>query len=74
MSRRRFKQSLSLGDRLAEEAARLREQAARLPPGIERDELLRRAQQTDTAAHVNEWLFIAGFTAAKMSPVWPPGT
>ena len=34
--RRRFKQLLSLNERLEQEAARLREQAEKLPYGIER--------------------------------------
>ena len=33
----------------------IREQAARLPPGIERDEMLKRASQADTAAHLDDW-------------------
>jgi hypothetical protein len=60
LKRRRFKQTLSLGDRLADEAARLRRQAASLPHGAEREELLRRARQAVTAMKVNEWLSSPG--------------
>jgi hypothetical protein len=52
-----------LGDTLAsssdnglkEEAERDRAQAAGLPPGSERDALIRKARRTDTAAHIGEW-------------------
>jgi hypothetical protein len=54
------KQAVSLGDHLADEVQRLREQAAILSPGAERDELLRRAQQTEIAIHVNDWLTSPG--------------
>lgn len=54
--RRRFIQTLSLEDRLAEEAARLRDQASKLPHGIEREHLLRRARQCETGSQMNDWL------------------
>ena len=43
-------------ERLAEHKARLEQKASRLKPGPERDELLRKARQIDTARHINEWL------------------
>ena len=58
--RRRFKQNLSLGERLEVEALRLREEAKSLPPGIAREALLRKARQTDTACHMSEWLSSPG--------------
>jgi hypothetical protein len=54
-TRRRFKQQTSLQDRLATFAKLARERALLLQPGAERDELLRKARQADTAAHLNEW-------------------
>ena len=54
--RRRFKQVVSLEDRLAEEARRLREEAELVPPGPVRDEALRKARQAETGAHLSEWL------------------
>jgi hypothetical protein len=54
-TRRRFKQQPSLQDRLATFAKLTRERALLLQPGAERDELLRKARQADTAAHLNEW-------------------
>ncbi len=55
MKRRRVKQSTSLQDRLASFAKDAREKAARLRPGPERDELLSKARQAETASHVDEW-------------------
>jgi hypothetical protein len=60
MQRRRFKQTLTLEARLAEEAKRLREEAKMLPPGALREELIRKARHAETAAHVNEWLTSPG--------------
>jgi hypothetical protein len=56
MLRRRFKQTVSLEERLSEEAKRLREEAKLKRPGVERETLLRKARQTETAAHIDEWL------------------
>lgn len=56
MQRRRFKHTLSFPDRLAQEAERLREEAEKLPHGGERETLLRRARQADTALHMAAWL------------------
>ncbi len=58
--RRRFKQTISLGDRLISEAHRLREQADKATTPQERDRLLREAWQTETAAHVDQWLTSPG--------------
>ena len=60
MQRRRFKQSLSLEERLANEAKRLRDEAKLLPSGAEREALLRRARQAETGSHVSEWLASPG--------------
>ena len=56
MQRRRFTQTDSLEERLAEEAKRLREEAKLLKPGAARDALVRRARQAETGAHMTEWL------------------
>jgi hypothetical protein len=53
-ARRRFRQQTSLQDRLATFAKLARERASLLQPGAERDELLRKARQADTAAHLDE--------------------
>lgn len=54
--RRRFKQTISLEERLAAEAKRLRDEANSLPPGAARDDLIRRARQAETGSHMSEWL------------------
>jgi hypothetical protein len=54
--RRRFKQTTTLDERLAAEAARLREEARNLAPGRRREMLLRQARQDETAMHIAAWL------------------
>ena len=51
-----FRQPSTFEYRLAQEAINLRKQAEGMPPGIRREELLRKADQTDVAAAVNKWL------------------
>jgi hypothetical protein len=63
--RRRFKQQLSLQDRLSSWAETVREQADKLRPGLERDMLLKKARQADTASHLNEWANSAGLRSPK---------
>ena len=46
----------SLEKRLAQEAQRLREEAKLLPPGIVREDTLRKARQCETGSHISEWL------------------
>jgi hypothetical protein len=65
MQRRRFKNILSFPDRLCQEAERLRAEAEKLPHGHERDTLLRKARQAETASHVHEWLSSPGLQAPK---------
>lgn len=60
MQRRRIKQTLSLEERLAAEAKRLREEAKLLPPGAVREELLRRARQAEVGSHMSDWLRSSG--------------
>jgi hypothetical protein len=63
--RRPFKQTLSLEDRLTEEARRLREEAELLPHGPVRDAALRRARQAETGSHMTEWLRSPGLQPPK---------
>nr|WP_084302888.1 MULTISPECIES: hypothetical protein [unclassified Bradyrhizobium] len=63
--RRRFKHTLSLEERLAREAERLREQAKKLPHGLERETLLRKARQAETGSHMSEWLTSPGLQPPK---------
>jgi leucyl aminopeptidase len=53
--RRRFKQKLTLQDRLAAWSKEVQEQAAKLPPGPERDALIKKARQADVANHLEDW-------------------
>ena len=62
---RRFTQTISLEESLPEEAKRLRKQAQGTPPGIERERLVRRARQLETASRMNEWLTSRGLQALK---------
>jgi hypothetical protein len=54
--RRRFKQTTTLVERLVEQARNLRAQARSLPPGPQRESLLRKARQDEAASHMSEWL------------------
>jgi hypothetical protein len=60
MQRNRFTQTITLGNRLADEAERLRQKARTVPVGKERDRLLRKARQLETASHINQWLSSPG--------------
>nr|WP_246754421.1 hypothetical protein [Bradyrhizobium diazoefficiens] len=63
VKRRRFKQIMTLSERLADEAARCREEARTLAPGREREILLRRARQDETAMQIDAWLHSPGLRA-----------
>ena len=52
---RRGKKMVRLRDRLTKWAQGVREQASALPPGPERDALLKKARQAHTAAHLDDW-------------------
>ena len=54
--RRRFKQTTSLGHRLAEQAMRLRQEAKASSAGVERVKLIRKARQIEAASEINQWL------------------
>jgi hypothetical protein len=65
MQRRRLKHVLPFPDRLTQEAERLRAEAEKLPPGLQRHELERMARQAETAAHIDEWLKSPGLQRPK---------
>jgi hypothetical protein len=65
MQHRHFKQTQTLEERLGEEAKRLRKQAKSLPPGAERDDLIRKARQAETGSHMSEWLRSPGLQPPK---------
>ncbi|MCP3388234.1 hypothetical protein NLM27_05505 [Bradyrhizobium sp. CCGB12] len=62
-TRRRIKQTKSLSERLADEAARCREEARALAPGRRREMLLRRARQDEMAVQIEDWLRSPGLRA-----------
>ena len=55
LERRHFKQTTPLKDRLTAFAEEARQKATELPPGPERDEMLKKARQADTACHLDAW-------------------
>jgi hypothetical protein len=63
--RRRTKETTSLKERLAFFAREVRAKASALPPGAERDTLLKKASQADTAAHLEEWANSPGLQPPK---------
>ena len=65
MKRHRFKQDRALGERLIEEARRAREKAEQLPPGAEREDLLRKGSAADITAHIDDWLKSPGLQPPK---------
>lgn len=54
--RRRFKQTESLKDRLLAFARLMREQAATMSPGGERNAVLAKAHDAETAIRVDQWV------------------
>jgi hypothetical protein len=55
----------TLEERLVEHKARLEKKASRLKPGPERDDILKKAQQIDTAMHMNAWLNSPGLQSPR---------
>jgi hypothetical protein len=55
MERRRIKPEASFEERLAHMAQECRKKAKALPPGLEREEMIRKARQAETAAQLNQW-------------------
>lgn len=65
MQRNRVKQTQPLKERLVEEAKRLRDEAKAMPPGVEREVLIRKARHADAAAKMDEWLTSPGLRPPK---------
>jgi hypothetical protein len=65
MQRCRFKQIVSLKDRLASFAEELKAKASQLRPGPEQEALLKRARQANTASHIDEWANSPGLQPPK---------
>ena len=65
MQRRSFKRTISLEQRLAEEARRLREQAKKLLPGPDRERLLRKVRDDEMVAQMADWIASPGLQPPK---------
>jgi hypothetical protein len=65
MRKRPFRKVASFEERLAEEAQRLKNQAGALPPGTQREGLLCKARQAETASHISQWLSSPGLASPK---------
>lgn len=63
--RRRLNPRQSFEELLASHAQEMRERAARLNPGVERDNLLMRAEQADTASHLDGSVNSPGLQRSK---------
>lgn len=57
---RSIKPTSSFKQRLSEEAAKLRAAAEQLPPGTQRELLMKRVRQAEAAVHINDWLAAPG--------------
>jgi hypothetical protein len=55
MKRRRFNQTTPSDEHLEEQAKRLRKEAQDIPPGVEREKLVRQARKAEAAARMQEW-------------------
>ena len=66
MQRRRVKQTVPLDERLAEIAQQLRDEAAALPPGKEREEIERKLRQAEIAANITQWVSSPGLQPPKI--------
>ena len=65
MQRRRFMQTQTLEERLAEQAAKLREQADQAKSPTDRERLIREARHAETASHMSDWLASPGLQSPK---------
>jgi hypothetical protein len=66
MLRRRIrKHRFTLQDRIVAWAKDVRAQAAELPPGPDRDMLLKKVRQAETALHLEDWANSPGLQPPK---------
>ncbi len=63
--RRRLKQQFTLQDRLASWAKQVMATAHTLPPGPQRDAMLKKARQADVAVHLDDWAKSPGLQPPK---------
>lgn len=60
-----FKQGISLKERLIAFAQEAREKATALQAGAEQENLLKKARQANTAAHIDDWVNSPGLQPPK---------
>jgi hypothetical protein len=65
LKRRRFRQTVPLKERLESFAREAREKASLLPAGTEKDEMLKKARQAETASHLDAWAGSPGLQTPK---------
>jgi hypothetical protein len=65
VKRIRRKQITSFHERLQRAADEARRSAEQLVAGPQRDMLLKKASQAETAAHINEWLALPGLRSPR---------
>ena len=65
LKRRRLQSTNSLKQRLVSFAQEFRQQASQLPPGPEREQMLKKARHADTAAHLDDWANSSGLQSPK---------
>ena len=74
MHRQRVVQTVPLIERLDQESQRIREEAKKLRPGKERQEMLRKARQADSRQHhpmdFITWIEAAGISFAAQERVF----
>jgi hypothetical protein len=63
--RRRVTQTQTLEQRLAVMALEIRAKAQQLKAGPERDAMLKKAREAETAAHLSDWVNSAGLQPPK---------
>ena len=60
--RERPMRKITIEQKWHEQAEAYKQEAGQLPHGRERDELLRKARQLETASHINDWLTSPGLS------------
>ncbi len=65
LKRRRFRQTETLAQRLSQLITKLRKEAQRTPPGTERERLIRRVLEAESALRLVGWLNSPGLQPPK---------
>jgi hypothetical protein len=56
---------ITIEEKWRQQSEAAKNEAQKLPHGKEREALVRKARQLETASHINEWLSSPGLTAPK---------